>query len=219
MVLFRRIHFRRTFLVISKGSMMNIFKNKILKTSTVFLALAFSASSTFAADFSKGSKAKEFGLNEAVKSTFSAKVVDLLCEVAGDCTDNCGNGTRQLGLVRDADNRLISVLKNAQFQFNGPAEDLLLYCNQTVDVDGIMIGDPVDHNTQFYMVQFIKKQGAAEWSKANKWTQKWKERNPEVAEGKGPWFRRDPRVVKQVEANGFFGLGKEADIKYAKENQ
>jgi len=193
--------------------------NLLYKTSSVVFALTFSASATFAADFSKGSKAKEFGLNEAVQSTFSAKVVDLPCEVAGDCTDNCGGGSRQLGLVRDADNRLISVLKNGQFQFNGPAEDLLLYCNQKVDVDGIMIGDPEEHNTQFYMVQFIKAEGAAEWNKANKWTKKWKERNPDVAEGKGPWFRRDPRVVKQIEANGYFGLGKEADIKYAKENQ
>lgn len=197
---------------------MNIVKTLAHATS-VSLALALTTSLAYGEDFSKGSKAKEFGLNEAVQSTFSAKVVDLLCEVAGDCTDNCGNGNRQLGLVRDADNRLISVLKNAQFQFNGPAEDLLLFCNQKVDVDGIMIGDAEDHNTQFYMVQFIKKHGAAEWGKANKWTKKWKERNPEVAEGKGPWFRRDPRVVKQVVANGHFGLGKEADVKYAKENQ
>lgn len=198
---------------------MNILKNKIFKISSVLLALTFSTSSVFAEDFTKGSQAKDFGLNEAIQSTFSAKVVDLLCEVAGDCTDNCGNGNRQLGLVRDADNRLISVLKNAQFQFNGPVEDLLLYCNKKVDVDGIMIGDPEEHNTQFYMVQFIKEEGAAEWNKANSWTNKWKERNPEVAEGKGPWFRRDPRVIKQIEANGYFGLGREADIKYAKENQ
>ncbi len=197
---------------------MNIVKT-LARTASVSIALALTASIAYAEDFSKGSKAKEFGLNEAVQSTFSAKVVDLLCEVAGDCTDNCGNGTRQLGLVRDADNRLISVLKNAQFQFNGPAEDLLLYCNKKVDVDGIMIGDPEEHNTQFYMVQFIKEEGAADWNKANQWTKKWKERNPEVAEGKGPWFRRDPRVVKQIEAKGHFGLGKEADIKFAKENQ
>lgn len=192
-------------------------KNIGLLVSTV-ASLALVTSVSFAGDFTKGSKAKEYGLNEAVQSTFSAKVVDLLCEVAGQCTDNCGDGSRHLGLVRDADNRLISVLKNGQFSFNGPAEDLLPYCNKQVDVDGIMIGDPEDHNTQFYMVQFIKGAGAAEWNKANKWTKKWEERNPE-AKGKGPWFRRDPRVKEQIKANGYFGLGKEADAKYAKENQ
>ncbi len=197
---------------------MKIFQTKTFKTSSALLALAFSASTVFAADFSKGSKAKDFGLNEAVQSTFSAKVVDLLCEVAGDCADNCGDGSRQLGLVRDADNKLIAVLKNGQFSFNGAAEDLLPYCNQKVEVDGIMVGDPEEHNTQFYMVQFIKAEGAAEFNKANKWTKAWAARNPE-AKGKGPWFKRDPRVIKQVEATGHFGLGKEADIKYAKENQ
>lgn len=182
------------------------------------MAVAFSATTALAEDFTKGSKAKDFGLNEAVQSTFSAKVVDLLCEVAGDCTDNCGAGNRQLGLVRDADNKLIAVLKNGQFSFNGAVEDLLPYCNQKVEVDGIMVGDPEEHNTQFYMVQFIKAEGAAEFNKANKWTKAWAARNPD-AKGKGPWFRRDPRVIKQIEANGYFGLGKDADIAYAKENQ
>ena len=197
---------------------MKIFQNRAFKTSSVLLAVAFSASTTFAEDFTKGSKAKDFGLNEAVQSTFSAKVVDLLCEVAGDCADNCGAGNRQLGLVRDADNKLITVLKNGQFSFNGAVEDLLPYCNQKVEVDGIMVGDAEEHNTQFYMVQFIKAEGAAEFNKANKWTKAWAARNPD-AKGKGPWFRRDPRVIKQIEANGYFGLGKDADIAYAKENQ
>lgn len=197
---------------------MNILNNKISKISSVLLAATFSASTALAEDFTKGSKAKDFGLNEAIQSTFSAKVVDLLCEVAGDCANNCGDGNRQLGLVRDADNKLIAVLKNGQFSFNGAVEDLLPYCNQKVEVDGIMVGDPEEHNTQFYMVQFIKAEGAAEFNKADKWTKAWAERNPE-AKGKEPWFRRDPRVIKQVEATGYFGLGKEADIAYAKENQ
>lgn len=197
---------------------MRNFKNIVSKTSAVILALTFSASTALAEDFTKGSKAKDFGLNEAIQSTFSAKVVDLLCEVAGNCADNCGDGNRQLGLVRDADNKLIAVLKNGQFSFNGAVEDLLPYCNQKVEVDGIMVGDPEEHNTQFYMVQFIKTEGAAEFNKANKWTKAWAARNPD-AKGKGPWFRRDPRVIKQIEANGYFGLGKDADIAYAKENQ
>ena len=180
--------------------------------------LSFSIPSALAEDFSKGSNAKEFGFEEEVKATFSGKVVDLICEVAGDCADNCGNGKRQLGIVRDADGKLITVLKNAQFSFNGAAEDLLPYCNQQVDVDGVMVGDPEEFNAQFYMLQFIKEAGAADWKKANLWTKKWAAKNPE-AKGKGPWFKRDPRVKKQIAATGYFGLGHEADKKYAEENQ
>ena len=197
---------------------MSILSKTLTSLSSALCGVAMTTSAGLAQDFTKGSNAKDYGLNEAVQSTFSAKVVDLLCEVAGDCADNCGNGNRQLGLLRDADNKLIFVLKNGQFSFNGPVEDLLPYCNKKVDVDGAMVGDPEEHNTQFYMVQFIKEEGAAEWNKANLWTKKWAEANPD-AKGKGPWFRRDPRVKKQIEARGYFGLGKEADVAYAKENQ
>lgn len=197
---------------------MRFLKKTIAIAASILASSIVSFSIATAEDFSAGSQAKDFGLNDAVQSTFSAKVVDLLCELAGDCADDCGAGNRQLGLVRDADNKLISVLKNGQFSFNGPVEDLLPYCNKKVDVDGIMIGDPEEFGTQFYMLQFIKDEGASEWSKTNQWTKKWDERNPDSA-GEGPWFSRDPRVLKQIEATGYFGLGKEADIKYAKENE
>ena len=179
----------------------------------------FVMSPAIAEKFSVGSKAKEFGFEEEEKALFSGKVVDVLCEVAGECTDNCGNGARQLGIVRDADNQLIFVLKNGQFSFNGAAEDLLPYCNKKVDVDGILVGEQEQSDAKFYMLQFIREEGAAEWNKANLWTGKWAERNPDVAEGKGPWFRRDPRVQKQIDATGYFGLGHEADEKYRAENQ
>lgn len=169
--------------------------------------------------FSEGSKAKEFGLQDEEKAVFSGKVVDVLCELTGDCADNCGNGDRNLGVVRDSDNKLIMVLKNGQFAFNGPVPDLLPYCNKAVDVDGLLIGDEEYYGAKFYMVQWIRESGEAEFRKANQWTPSWKARNPEVANGKGPWFRRDPRVVKQIEATGYFGLGPEADEKYRAENQ
>jgi len=89
-------------------------------------------------EFSAGSNAKEYGFFDEEKATFSAKVVDILCELTGDCRDDCGAGNRHLGIVRDADDKLIMVLKNAQFSFNGPAEDLLPYCNKAVDVDGVL---------------------------------------------------------------------------------
>lgn len=169
--------------------------------------------------FSEGSTAKEYGLAEEEKALFSGKVVDVLCELTGNCPDNCGDTKRVMGIVRENDNKLILVLKNGQFSFNGPVEDLIPYCNQKVDVDGLLIADPEDYGAKFFMVQKIRKSGAPDWSKANKWVAAWKAKNPEIADQKGPWFRRDPRVAKQIEATGYFGLGAEADEKYRAENQ
>ncbi len=182
------------------------------------LAVAVTAVPVAAADFSEGSQAKEWGLTEEEKAVFSGKVVDILCELSGDCPDNCGNGLRQLGVVRDTDNQLIAVLKNTQAAFNGAADDLLPYCNKAVEVDGLLIGDLEEVTAKYYMVQFIRNKGDAEWNKTNLWTKEWARRNPD-SKGKGPWFRRDPRVAAQIEARGHFGLGHEADQKYLEENE
>ena len=182
-------------------------------------AVAFFVSGASAADFSDGSKAKGWGLSGEEKALFSGKVVDVLCELAGDCVDNCGGGDRYLGIVREADNQLVYVLKNRQAQFNGSVADLLPYCNKQVDVDGLLIGEDEVVKAKFYMVQSIREKGAAEWNKANLWTRDWAKKNPDHAKGKGPWFRRDPRVARQISETGHFGLGHEADKKYLEENE
>ena len=195
---------------------------KFLK-SLLTLSLLFGLNNSGFAEedgpFSKGSTAKTFGFQEEEKALFTGKVVDVLCELSGECADNCGNGNRLLGIVRDADNKLILPLKNGQFSFNGPVEDLLPYCGKAVDVDGIMVGDAEVYGSKFYMVQKIRDAGASEFRKANLWTKAWAKRNEEAAKKKGPWFRKDPRVLKQIEATGYFGLGHEADKQYAAENQ
>ncbi len=193
---------------------------ELLKVLPLATLAAMTGGNVFAeSKYSEGSKAREYGFQDEEKASFSGKVVDVLCEVAGNCVAQCGGGARILGIVRDADNALVMVLKNGQFSFNGPVEDLAPYCNQKVDVDGLLIADPEDYGAKFYMVQLIRKSGEAEWGKANKWTGAWKKKNPEVAKGKGPWFRRDLRVLKQIEATGYFGLGLEADEKYRAENR
>ncbi|MDD9910745.1 MAG: hypothetical protein OXR62_13785 [Ahrensia sp.] len=189
-----------------------------MKTLIAAAAMTVLAGSAVAADFSEGSNAKEWGLLGEEKATFSGKVVDVLCELSGDCVENCGGGERFLGILREADNQLVYVMKNSQSAFNGPVVDLLPYCNKQVDVDGVMIGDDEFVQAQFYMVQFIRNKGAAEWNKANLWTKDWAKKNPD-AKGKGPWFRRDPRVAKQIEKDGHFGLGHEVDAKYLAENE
>jgi hypothetical protein len=194
---------------------------KILNLAVPALAAAligFGALPATAADFSKGSNAQELGLIGEVKATFSGKVVDILCELSGDCPANCGDGKRQLGIVRDADNALVLVSKNAQFEFNGAVEDLLPYCGKAVDVDGLLLGDDPGMPAKVYMAQFIRLKGEADWTKTTRWTKAWAERNPE-AKGEGPWYRRDPRVKKQIDKSGYFGLGHEVDEKWRTENQ
>jgi len=197
---------------------------KALLSATVVVGMAFTpALAAEKGAFAEGSKAKEWGLTGEEKATFTGKVVDIACELAGDCVENCGNGNRNLGIVREADDALVLVMKNSQAAFNGAVEDLLPYCNKRVDVDGVLVGDDDVVSAKFYMVQSIRDAGAAEWNKANLWTKRWAERNPNATtpdgKTKGPWFRRDPRVLKQLASEGHFGLGVEFDQKYLEENE
>ncbi len=160
--------------------------------------------------FEEGSEARSWNLYAEIPATFEATVVDLLCEVAGNCVDNCGDGKRQLGLLRTADSALIYPNKNNQTSFNGAVADLLPYCGQTVEVDGLILDDPDLGATNIYQLQTIRLAGETEWTKANQWTKAWEAANP-GAEGKGPWFRRDPRVLAEIAEEGYFGLGLEQD--------
>ncbi len=162
-------------------------------------------------------EAKSWGLSGQKKECFSAKVVDLLCEVAGDCPPNCGAGNRQLGLLRADNGKLVYPQKNLQQSFNGPVADLHPHCGKTIDVRGWFVGDEdtLKGAAQLYQVQWIRSAGG-DWKKASKWTKDWAKKNP-GAKGKGPWFRRDPRVKAQIEKEGFLGLGRAADVEFAKD--
>lgn len=193
-------------------------RSRLIKIAT-FAAFVFAAQMpAMAQDFSKDSKAADWNLLGEEKARFNGKVVDILCELAGDCADQCGGGTRQLGILRSADNALVPVLKNGQPLFNGAVEDLLPYCGQMVEVDGLLIGDETAKGAKFYQVQLIRREGESDFQKAELWTKKWNEAHPKEAAEKGEWFRKDPDVAKHIAKEGHFGLGKEADEEYAKEN-
>lgn len=181
------------------------------------IALLATVSSPAAAqDFSDGSEAKTWNLYAEVPATFEATVVDLLCEFTGDCPSDCGAGSRQLGLKRSVDGVLVLAMKNNQPAFSGAATDLAPWCNQVVQVDGLMIEDEDLGTQNIYLVQTIEPAGG-EKTKANQFTTKWAERNPDAA-GSGPWFRRDPRIKEVIEREGYLGLGLDADATYAAEN-
>lgn len=155
----------------------------------------------------EASQAQSWGLSEERLAVLAGTVVDVRCELAGDCPPGCGGGGRQLGLLTDA-GKLVLVAKNGQPLFNGAVPDLLPFCNQAVEVDGLMTGHG---GVEFYQVQLIRPAGESDWEKANRWTEAWAAANPDIADGEGPWFRRDPRVTQRIQQNGYLGLGLEAD--------
>lgn len=173
------------------------------------LALAAVAPAPAAAQegpFSAGSEARSWNLAWEQPARFEATVVDMLCEVAGDCDNACASG-RQLGLLRAADGVLTYPNKNNQGIFTGAAVDLAPFCQMQVEVDGLMIEDDYIGATNIYQVQRIRLLSDAEWTTANGWTDAWAEANPEAAAQDGRWYRNDPRVMALIEANGYLGTG------------
>ena len=162
-------------------------------------------------EYSEGSEAKAWNVAGEEKARFNGTVVDVLCDLTGDCPADCGAGTRQLAIRRSADDKLILVSKNAQAAFTGAARELAPFCAQEVEVDGNLVGDPELTQTKFYQVQKIRAVGADEWVSANRWTKVWNEQNPDQAKVKGAWYRKDPLINAQIEAEGYLGLGLEAD--------
>jgi len=171
--------------------------------------LALIASPAAAQDFSADSKARSWNLYAEVPATFDARVVDVMCELSGDCPENCGDGTRQLALLRAADNQIVMALKNNQPAFTGAVTDLLPYCGQDITVDGLMIEDTDFPIRNSYLVQRIKPAGG-DWAKASQWTKVWAKQNPD-AKGKGAWYRRHPQILARIAAEGYLGLGLETD--------
>ncbi len=180
--------------------------------SSLSIALALIAAPLAAQDFSEGSNARSWNLYAEEPAVFEARVIDVMCDLTGDCPENCGGGDRQLALKRAADDVTVMVLKNNQPAFTGAVVDLLHYCGQDITVDGLMINDEDFPINNVYLVQRIKA-GDADWVKASQWTKVWAAENPE-AKGKGPWFRRHPGVLAQIEADGYLGLGLEVDEEF-----
>ncbi|UUX49743.1 hypothetical protein NUH88_20385 [Nisaea acidiphila] len=139
--------------------------------------------------------AQKWGIDGEMTAQFEAKVVDLLCELNGDCPAGCGAGKRQLGLLRDDGRLLIAVKSNTLFA--GATLDLLPYCGERVEVDGLIITHPA---MVIYMLQKHRRPGDADWVQATSFAKDWKKRNgsPDAKR----WFRRDPAVKDVI---GEFG--------------
>ena len=158
--------------------------------------------------------AQSWGVAGEEEARFDAKVVDILCELTGDCPANCGDGKRQLGLLR-ADGVLILSTKN-KTPFSGAAEELVDFCGKQVTADGIFTEN---HGVKVFALQFIREAPDGKWRGANRFLGKWAKANGEdpAAKNLNNWFRRDPRIKALIAKDGFLGLGQEADKKFLSE--
>ena len=169
-------------------------------------------------EFAEGSQVTGWdSLQGREPALFKAEVVDLVCALTGDCPEDCGGGARQMALLREADGALVLAAKNAQPLFTGATEDLAPYCGQTVTVDGLLIGDPELTDTKVYQVFRIRRDGSDKWAKAERWSRTWQRENKDAAKKGGEWFRHDPGVRAAIEADGWLGLGEEADRQFIEE--
>ena len=142
---------------------------------------------------------EEWGIEGEKKARFEAKVVDILCELSGDCPADCGAGKRQLGLLRD-DGTLLLVPKNFDI-FAGAAIDLKGFCGKRIVADGLLIKTP---HMPFFALQFMRLAPDGKWSRANAFTKAWSKANG--GKDGGQWFRNDQAVKNEIKANGVLGI-------------
>ncbi len=143
--------------------------------------------------------AEGWGIDHEQETRIEAKVVDLLCEVSGDCTENCGNGKRQLGLLLD-DGRLVPVVKNFDI-FAGATADLLPFCGKRVTADGLLISNP---KMPMFALQFKREGTDGKWSRANWFGKAWSKANG--GKKAGAWYKHDARVLETLKASGVYGI-------------
>ncbi len=180
---------------------------------TDFRVIVF-AISVLLASGSVASAADSWGVAGEEEARFDATVVDVLCELTGDCPKSCGEGRRQLGLLT-AENKLVLPTKNAA-NFSGATDDLIDFCGQNVTVDGIFTEN---YGVRVFAVQFVKPVGG-KWQRTNRFLDKWAKNNgiDPTSNAKKSWFRKDPRINALIERDGFLGIGLEEDRLFLEEN-
>jgi len=143
--------------------------------------------------------AEGWGIDGEQKVRFEGKVVDVACELSGNCPANCGNGKRQLGLLKD-DGTLILAVKNAD-PFAGAANDLIGFCQKRIMADGLLIKNK---KMTLFALQYKRLAKGGKWSRATQFTKDWSKANS--GKNAGQWFRDDKRVKQLIQTNGVFGI-------------
>ena len=152
---------------------------------------------------------QKWGISGVEVAEFSGEVVDVLCELSGNCTDECGAGTRQLGIKTSQGTVLIA--KDVNY-YSGAAEELWPFCNQELTVNGQFTESL---NTRVFQIQNVRKPNGP-WMKTQRFLETWAETNDESLAVAKDWYYHDKRVNAILEKDGRLGLGQEADSAYFK---
>ncbi len=147
-------------------------------------------------------------VTNAEKSGFTGEVVDVLCELNGNCAENCGEGKRQLA-IKTEDVGTIFVAKNLN-NYSGAVDELWQFCEKQVEVSGLFTENK---GVRFFQVQNMREPGNS-WQKATRYAQAWAERSGKPSSLAGNWEAHDERIKEIIERDGYLGLGKEADEDY-----
>ena len=161
------------------------------KSILALTILTITSSTSFAAS--------SWGIDNEKITRVDAKVVDLLCEVTGNCVPKCGNGKRQFGLLFD-DGKLVPVVKNIE-PFAGASNDLVQFCNKRITADGLMINSKT---MPLFALQFKRLAPDGKWSRANQFGKDWSKANG--GKKTDQWFRNDPKVKSLIKSQGIFGI-------------
>lgn len=147
--------------------------------------------------------AEGWGIKHEKITRAEVKVVDLLCEITGNCVPKCGAGKRQLGLLFD-DGTLVPVVKS-QTIFAGAVADLLPHCNKRIIADGLMINNP---KMRMFMLQFSRSAYKGEkkgpWSGARQFGKDWSKANG--GKPADEWFRHDAQIKAALKEGGVLGI-------------
>lgn len=145
-------------------------------------------------------------ITKAERNGFVGTVVDIQCELTGNCAENCGEGTRQLAIKTEEFGTVFAV-KNLN-NYSGAVEEIWPFCAETVEVNGLF----TEHKgVKFFQVQNVREPGGS-WQKATRYLKVWSERTGNPASER--WYNNDDRIQEILERDGRLGLGAAADEEY-----
>ncbi len=161
------------------------------------LRTAVAAAAALALLAGQAQAADPWGLEHEKPLEVKGKVVDLLCELTGDCPAGCGGGARQLGIVT-AEGRLLPAAKGNVF-FAGAVPDLVPLCGREVHADGLLLENPA---MPLYFVQYLKAGPGDAFAPADAFLGQWTARHGPAEE----WWRADPAVRAKIARDGVLGI-------------
>ena len=149
-----------------------------------------------------------WAVTNAEEQFFAGTVVDVMCELNGNCAENCGNGARQLAIKTEEFGTVFTV-KNIN-NYTGATDELSPFCNQTVEVNGLF----TEHRgVRFFQVHNVRAPGG-QWRRANRYAEQWASRYGKTPGQAANWQSHDDRVKDVIGRDGVLGLGLEADKEF-----